>query len=179
MAEVILPGEAEHLCVRVYHAGNAQQIVVERDDALLTPDEVNKHWVLVMAAIKVELETWMKYRCSIRKKRRDARNIIDVKWVLKWKHETEARSAEESQKSGPVQTVRAIRARLTVRGFKDMDAQGVDNYSGTSQRYSQRLIGSLAARNGWDLCTTDISKAFLQGSHTKNWLKPPENRCGK
>ena len=38
MAEVVLPGEAEHLCVRVYNAGNAQQIVVERDDALLTPE---------------------------------------------------------------------------------------------------------------------------------------------
>ena len=44
-----------------------------------------------------------------------------------------------------------------------MDAQGLENYAGTSQRYSQRILVSEAVRNGWGICTTDISKAFLQG----------------
>ena len=35
-------------------------------------------------------------------------------------------------------------------------------YAGTSQRYSQRLVCSEAAHRGWPVCTTDISKAFLQ-----------------
>ena len=56
-----------------------------------------------------------------------------------------------------------IRCRLTVRGFKDRDAQNLDSYAGTSQRYSQRLVCSEAAHRGWPFCTTDISKAFLQG----------------
>eukprot|EP00969_Alexandrium_andersonii_P282978 12509209-Alexandrium_andersonii.AAC.1 len=100
-----------------------------------------------MAAIKVELETWVKYGCISRKKRSMARNIIDVKWVLKWKHEQQARSVEESQATGPAHTKRVIRARLTIRGFKDMDAQDLENYAGTSQRYSQRLLVSEAVRH--------------------------------
>ena len=56
-----------------------------------------------------------------------------------------------------------IRARLTVRGFKDLEARTIDNYAGTSQRYSQRWLVSEAVCQGWDICTTDISKAFLQG----------------
>ena len=49
-----------------------------------------------------------------------------------------------------------------------MGAQGFDNYDGTSQRYSQRLIVSLAVRNGWGLRTTDMINAFLQGAtHTE------------
>ena len=47
--------------------------------------------------------------------------------------------------------------------FKDVDARHLDNYVGTSQRYSQRILVSVAAQNQWDICTTDISKAFLQG----------------
>ena len=53
---------------------------MQRDDALLMPEEVQKNWKEVMVAIKQELETWVKYGCVSRKKLRDARNIIDVKW---------------------------------------------------------------------------------------------------
>ena len=56
-----------------------------------------------------------------------------------------------------------IRARLTVRGFKDVDASHLENYAGTSQRYSQRDLASVAVQNQRDICTTDISKAFLHG----------------
>ena len=44
-----------------------------------------------------------------------------------------------------------------------MQAQNIESYAGTSQRYSQRLICSEAAIRQWDIATTDISKAFLQG----------------
>ena len=56
-----------------------------------------------------------------------------------------------------------IRARLCLRGFKDQQAQGLANYAGTSQRYSQRIVCSEAVLRQWPLATTDISKAFLQG----------------
>ena len=58
---------------------------------------------------------------------------------------------------------RVIRARLTVRGFKDQDSVGLASYAGTSARYSQRVVCSEAAIRQWDICTTDVSKAFLQG----------------
>ena len=70
---------------------------------------------------------------------------------------------QESQRSGPAATRRVIRARLTIRGFKDVDARMMDNYAGASQRYSQRVLVSVAAQHQWDICTTDISNAFLQG----------------
>eukprot|EP00969_Alexandrium_andersonii_P373568 15484327-Alexandrium_andersonii.AAC.1 len=44
-----------------------------------------------------------------------------------------------------------------------MDAQGLENDAGAGQRYSQRLLVPEAVRHGWDICATDISKAFLQG----------------
>ena len=44
-----------------------------------------------------------------------------------------------------------------------MDKGHIDSYAGTSQRYSQRHLVSEAVRRRWDLATTDISKAFLQG----------------
>ena len=112
--EQLLPREGEHLCVRIYAATGTAKTAVQRDDALLTPGEVQKHWPEVTVAIKQELETWVKYGCISRKLRNLARNIIDVKWVIKWKFEQDARSAQESQQSGPSATRRVIRARLTV-----------------------------------------------------------------
>ena len=53
----MLPQVGEHLCVRTYVAGNRTQAVVERDDALLTPDEVSKHWAELLAAMELELRT--------------------------------------------------------------------------------------------------------------------------
>jgi hypothetical protein len=127
-------------------ATGTTQTVVQRDDALLTPDEVNTHWPEVTSAIKQALATWVQYGCISRKKRNCSRNIIDVKWVIKWKLEQTARSVQESQQTGPSNTKRVIRARLTVRGFEGVDARHLDNYVGTSQRYSQRILVSVAAQ---------------------------------
>ena len=61
------------------------------------------------------------------------------------------------------QSRKIVRARLTLRGFKDRDADNLEKYAGTSQRYSQRLLASEAANRCWPIMSTDISKAFLQG----------------
>ena len=142
-AEPMVPLSGEHLCARTYTATGATQTVIQRDDALLTPDEVTRNWPEFPSAIKQELETWVKYGCISRKKRSCSRNIIDLKWVIKLKFEQAARSVHESQQTGPANTKRAIRARLTVRGFKYVDARRLDNYDGTSQRYSQRILVSV------------------------------------
>ena len=77
--ELDQPNSDEHLCISMYPVTASAQAVVKRDDALLTQDEVQKHWSEVMVAIKQELETWVKYGCISRKPRKMARNIIDVK----------------------------------------------------------------------------------------------------
>ena len=109
--------------------------------------------------------TWARLKCFSRRNRAMAKNIIDCRWVIKWKHEVAATSVADASKQSGAITVskRVIRCRLTVRGFKDRDAQNLDSCAGTSQRYSQRLVCSEAARRGWPICATDISKAFLQG----------------
>ena len=158
----VTPGDNEVLLVQDYFKKTNKKVVVERDDANLTKDEETKHWPEVAAAIQKELETWVKYKCVSRKKRADAKNIIDVRWVLKWKWETEARDASTSEQ-GESAKRRVIRARLCLRGFKDLQAQELASYAGTSQRYSQRVLVSEAVLRRWDIATTDISKAFLQG----------------
>ena len=81
------------------------------------------------------------------------RNLVDCRWVIKWKIELLPEGKSR----------RIIRARLTIRGFKDIEAAGLERYAGTSQRYSQKMVVSEAANRKWPLLCTDISKAFLQG----------------
>ena len=165
---VVLPGEGEHLCAQIYKASTSKhkpgdkKVVVDRDDALLTKEEVQQHWAEVCSAIQKELETWVKHRCISRKRKAGAKNIIDVRWVFKWKFEHETQTASASLTSNTVKR-RIIRARLCLRGFKDIQANDLDSYAGTSQRYSQRVIVSEAVIREWDLANSDISKAFLQG----------------
>ena len=117
----------------------------------------------VKKAILKELQTWAKLKCFSRKSRSTARNIIDVRWVIKFKWEVPTSDASGGMSTEAGTPVRTIRARLTVRGFKDQQKADIDRYAGTSSRCSQKLIVSEAVRNGWDLCTADVPKAFLQG----------------
>ena len=61
------------------------------------------------------------------------------------------------------QRVREIRARLTVRGFKDVQGQDLSAFAGTASRAAQRLLTSEAVLRGWDIVSADVPKAFLQG----------------
>ena len=66
---------------------------------------------------------------------------------------------------------RVIRARLCVRGFKDCDAGQLPSYASTASRFAQRVIVSETVEHDWELCTTDINKAFLQGVDYKELAK--------
>ena len=99
-----------------------------------------------------EFLTWVEYECFARHPRRSARNIIDTRWVLKWKW---------VKVNG--QRVREIRARLTVRGFKDVQGQDLSAFAGTASRAAQRLLTPEAVLRGWDIVSADVPKAFLQG----------------
>ena len=158
------PKKGEILVQRLYLTG-ARRAVVQRDDDTLTPEELKLYAREVAASMLSELKTWARLKCFSRRNRAKARNIIDCRWVIKWKHEVAVVSVADASKQSGASTTskRVIRCRLTVRGFKDRDAQNLDSYAGTSQRYSQRLVCSEAAHRGWPICTTDISKAFLQG----------------
>ena len=56
-----------------------------------------------------------------------------------------------------------MRMRVTLRGFKDRDADDLVTFAGTTSRPGQRLIVSEAVCRGWIMCTADVRKAFLKG----------------
>ena len=174
------PKKGEILVQRLYVTG-ARSAVVQRDDDTPTPEELKLHTKEVAASMLSELKTWARLKCFSRRNRAMAKSIVDRRWVIKWKHEVAALSVADASKQSGASTVskRVIRCRLTVRGLKDRDVQNLDSHAGTSQRYSQRLVCSEAAHRRWPICTTDISKAFLQVSPMKNDQDLQVNQSGK
>eukprot|EP00972_Heterocapsa_arctica_P068710 10152836-Heterocapsa_arctica.AAC.1 len=100
----------------------------------------------VVQAMYDELMLWHKHGCFSRRPRLDSKNIIDTRWAFKWKKVT---------RDGKV--VVTIRARLTVRGFKDTGTEGMSAYAGTASRWAQRLVGSEAVLQGWPLSSCDVA----------------------
>ena len=98
--------------------------------------------------MKKELSTWVQMGCISRRPRLGARNVIDCRWVLKWKLDAEVKDATDTSASSVKRWV--IRARLCLRGFKDLDAKSLDSYAGTAARYTQRVLVSEAVIRRWE-----------------------------
>jgi hypothetical protein len=145
----------EDQCARLRCYLTDKKVVIERDTDLLTPEEYQTNHKLVVSAVHEELVTWIEHKCFTRKLRKHAWNVLDVKWVGKWKWVKPKPPATEK--------VRIIRMRMTLRGFKDQEAEGLITFAGTSTRNSQRLIVSESATRGWPVTTLDVKKAFLKG----------------
>jgi hypothetical protein len=94
-----------------------------------------------------ELLIWGTLKCSSCRACSCSRNIIDTRWVIKfkWEQPTVDATAGGRQQS---QAKRVIRARLTVRGFKDSDRRDIDRYAVASSRCSQKLFVSEAVKRG-------------------------------
>ena len=67
-----------------------------------------------------------------------------------------------------------VRARLTARGFQEDSTFPTD--SPTAQKHSLKLLLALAVTKQWEIKTTDISSAFLQGDQMDRdvFIKPPK-----
>ena len=122
--------------------------VIERELNILTKDDEKHYWRECRDAKKKELNRWATHRVMKRLMRKDAKNLIDSRWVLKFK---------------VISGERQVKARLTVRGFKDKQAHKLDRYAATGARWSQRLVCSTAAQNCWPIWSLDVSIAFLRG----------------
>ena len=70
--------------LRVYTT-HTRKAVIERNDDLLTPQEVEENHALVTQAIIYELKTWQNFCGFTRQKRREATNLIDTTSMYKWK----------------------------------------------------------------------------------------------
>jgi len=98
----------------------------------------------------LELMRWIKHKAWKRGRREGAGNILKSKWVLKWKETGLGKDK-----------TRKIKARLVAQGF--LDQQMTATFAGTSTRWSQRLLLSIAVQMQWSLWSADISEAFLRG----------------
>ena len=98
------PLETDEVYVVRFHLSGASEIVIDKVMNNLTVDECHKHEAEVRQAIFDELERWRKLGGFRRTKRATAANIVDSRWVLK---------------SKSVNGKRILKARLTIRGYKD------------------------------------------------------------
>ena len=66
------------------------------------------------------------------------------------------------------------RARLTCRGFLEED--DIPNSSPTVGKHTMKALLAIATTEGWDIKTTDIKSAFLQGNKLERdvYVKPPK-----
>ena len=95
------PAAGEVAVLRIYHASATKRAVVQRDDDDLTAAEIIQYKDEIDAAMLQELKTWKKFNCFSRKARRDAKNIIDCRWVLKWKWDYDAVSVGAALSNNP------------------------------------------------------------------------------
>eukprot|EP00971_Amphidinium_carterae_P350620 6491651-Amphidinium_carterae.1 len=106
---------------------------IERSDDALTTSEMTENAAMVKKAMLEELQRWVHYKCFSITPRKQCRNIVDIRWVIRWKFEGQPPK-------------RNIRARLTVRGFKDADAGHLLAHATTASRVTQRVLTSLAVQ---------------------------------
>ena len=145
----------EYVVVPVYVSGASKTAVIKRESDLLTKQEIYSHDAEVQAATLEELKIWHKYGNFERVPLKGARNILDSRFVIKWK----VKLNKTTNKN-----YRIIRMRMVMRGFKDWDADTLETYAGTASRLSQRLLASeVACHPGWEMISVDVEKAFLQG----------------
>eukprot|EP00959_Pyramimonas_sp_CCMP1952_P090509 1894781-Pyramimonas_sp.AAC.1 len=75
---------------------------------------------------------------------------MDSRWVIRWKKQPDGKLA--------------VKARLCIKGFKDLQQDRLDTFSATASRQSQRIVNFIAAsRPKWVLWSCDVGSAFLKG----------------
>eukprot|EP00971_Amphidinium_carterae_P215336 4273483-Amphidinium_carterae.2 len=105
--------------------------------------------------VEAKLKEWrslFELGCFRRLPRTSARNLLDGKWVLRWKED----------KSSP--DGRKLKARITLRGFKEWNTDFA-TFAGTATRLAQRMVAMIAAvsKGQMTLEAWDVSSAFARG----------------
>ena len=131
----VLPelGADGHYVVECFPSLGQKRTVVERENNIISLDEARAHVKECDKAMFDELTRWHSLGAFERMPKRQATNVIDARWVLKWKE---------------VNGKRIIRARVVVRGFKDLQAAQLSTFAGTTTRWGQRLVNSIAVQHG-------------------------------
>lgn len=139
--------------IRICVTASSKRAVIVKDDDLLTKKEIRDNDKEVYQATLAEILTWIRTNCFKKCELSKARNVMTSRYVCKW----------NSVKVGDKWT-ELMRMRLALRGLMDLEAFGLDNFSGSARRTSQRILASEAACNtDFILASLDVDKAFLKG----------------
>ena len=133
--------------IAVFHSSD-DTVTLEKDVGELTAAEVKANWPAVEKSVRKEVASFQTCDTFRREKKGVTSNCMSSRWLFRWK---------------TVDGVKVVKARLTVRGFEDHEADELSTFAGTSSRWTQRLVSAMAAINRWPLMTMDVSTAFLQG----------------
>ena len=121
--------------------------MIEKAFDILTAKEIRENWTAVEEAYRKEVKSYKDNATYKISKKEMIANICSSKWVVKWKSTPEGR---------------IIKARLTIRGFEDLQ-HDLSTFSSTASRWGQRIICSVAVQRSWPVFTADVATAFLQG----------------
>ena len=130
------PGHVAHVFL-----ADEEAIIMKEEDELTAADKVTYKTDLEVAMIK-EIKSWSSLGTWRPQSRKEIGNIIDARWVLRWKRGPDGKR---------------------VRGFKDLQQADVATYAGTATRWGQRLVCSIVANEGWQFFSADVGAAFLKG----------------
>ncbi len=121
--------------------------MIDKTHDILSAQDIRDHPELVRAACVKEIRSFQDNKAYELIDKSLCRNLCTSRWVLKWKD---------------IGGVRSVKARLTVRGFQDMQ-QDLSTFSSTASRWTQRIILSVCVQRLWPCLVADVSTAFLQG----------------
>ena len=139
----------EVIITKLEASSGEQSSIATKDFDVLTKEEQEAHQSKVCAAKFKEIKDLHDLGCFARMLRRSAKNLVDTRWVHKWKL---------------IEGLRAVKARLTMRGFKDREGSRLETFAGTASRWGQRLVNSAACIfEDMTLFSFDVSSAFAKG----------------
>eukprot|EP00971_Amphidinium_carterae_P299393 5948730-Amphidinium_carterae.1 len=121
--------------------------VIQKEFDTLTETEMIQHAKDLQQSRLTEISKLFRLQCFRRIPRHAAQNLLDAKWVYKWKK---------------IDGKKAIKSRITLRGFREKG--DYQTYAGTAARCTQRIINSLAMMSPYYILQSwDIGSAFAQG----------------
>ena len=141
------PYEYEVVLLQIEKHALGQSFKIHRDLPELNSADDKKHQKEVDTAITKEWTSWNDHGTFKPRLRSAATNVIDARWVLKWKI---------------VDGVKTVKARLCVRGCKDREADHVVTSASTAARWTQRMVVSMAANHGWKISLADVRNSLPQ-----------------
>ena len=141
----------------VYLASDGQPVpVIVKPFNELLKDDILKHWEDVQAAMLKELKSFVDLDAICIAQKGASGNCMTSRWLHKFKM---------------IDGKKQVRSRLTVHGFKDADAESLTTYAATATKWSQRLILATAAQRRWEICSADVSSAFIRGLTFQELIK--------